>query len=104
MTTNAPPTPPLEDSELPEATPAQIDTTEPIAEPLVDPAAAPIVTDEQPPPEPPAPQIPDSTHYHNVFPTLVALAADNNYRALISRAEFFDLEAFILLDRHCCIR
>lgn len=106
MTINAPPTPPLEDSELPEAPPVEITATELATEPPVtaaDPAPpteAPIVTDEQPQAEALPPQAPDNTYYHNVFPTLVSLAAENNYKTLISRAELFDVDVCLHLDRY----
>lgn len=92
---NAPPTPPLEPSEIPEVELVEPPAAEAEAPPAVDPTPAAEVQAEQPPQSPaPTPVVPaDNTIYHNVFPTLVSLAVDGNYRELIHRAKFYDSEA-----------
>jgi hypothetical protein len=101
---NAPPTPPLEDSEIPEVEIVDPPAAEVAAAPATDPAPAVEAQAEQPPksPAPVQPAPVDNTLYHNVFPTLVSLAIDGNYQELIHRAKFYDSEASP--HSHNCLR
>jgi hypothetical protein len=87
MTTNGPPTPPLDE------TPEIENSTETVQEPVqitpTDPAPAPTTKSQSESPS--APLQAENTFYHNIFPTLVTLGIDKNYKELIRTAELFDL-------------